>query len=212
MNELTNFIILSFTSLLSIVNPLSTAIVSLGFMVGISKKKKINIAKKAAITCFLVLTLFVFGGSFVFKIFSLSMEALRIAGGLVIIYIGFRMLNPQEFHKEVHPEHKKELEQKEDISIVPLAIPFLSGPGAITTTILLTSKSTSSTYHLLLVIVIAVISIISYYAIAHANKIHDLFGRSGVKTIEKIMGILILAIGVQFILVGIKDYILMMFL
>ena len=204
-------VVLWFTSLFSIINPISTGIISIGFLKSYSKKEKNKVAKKAAIASTLVLILFVFAGKIIFHFFGISLEALRIAGGIFIVLIALRMLNPHEFHKRLHPESHAEALKKDDISIMPLAIPLLSGPGAIATTILHTANISSPIEYGMLTGVIIVIGIISYLCIANASKINNVIGATGTKTLEKILGIILLTIGVQFVLIGIRDYVFLTF-
>ncbi|MBI3032292.1 NAAT family transporter [Candidatus Woesearchaeota archaeon] len=195
-----------FTSLFSIVNPISAAIISLGFMKNYTHQERKEVAKRAAIIASVVLIIFSLAGNAVFRFFSVSLEALYIGGGICICLIGFRMLNPHEFHKRLHPEVHAEALKKDDVSVMPLAVPLLSGPGAIATTILISSKITTTTERALLGMVIVVLGILIYLCIGNADRIDKFLGKTGAKTVEKIMGIIIVTIGIQFILNGITKY------
>ncbi len=200
-----------FTSLFSIVNPISAAAISLGLMKNSTHEERKEVAKRAALIASIVLIIFSIAGNSVFKFFSVSLEALYIGGGVCICLIGFRMLNPHELQKKLHPEVHAEALKKEDISVMPLAVPLLSGPGAIATTILISSKITTTVEYGLLGLVIVVLGILIYLCIANADRLHKFLGKTGTKTVEKIMGIIIVTIGIQFILNGITKYALMTF-
>lgn len=200
-----------FTSLFSIVNPISAAVVSLGFMKNYTHSERKEVAKRTAIIASVVLILFSLAGNTIFRFFSVSLEALYIGGGVCICIIGLRMLNPHELHKRLHPEVHAEALKKDDVSVMPLAIPLLSGPGAIATTILISSKITTNLEYGYLCLIIGILGILIYFCIANADRIHKFLGKTGTKTVEKIMGLIIVTIGVQFILNGITKYALITF-
>ncbi|MFH1439399.1 MAG: MarC family protein [Candidatus Woesearchaeota archaeon] len=208
MYNLLGFFILCFSSLFSIVNPFSTAIIYEALTTKYSKKEKKAAVKKACITMLIILIIFSLCGMFILKFFNISVDALRIGGGIYLIIISLRMLNPMKSQKELHPTSRKELRQKDDIAIVPLAIPFLSGPGAIATTIVLVTQTPNHLGLLILIGVIILITIITYIVLRNSNLlIKKMLGHSGIKTLEKLLGLIILCIGVQFILNGLKDYV-----
>ena len=117
------------------------------------------------------------------------------------------MLDPQRSQKELHPESTKDLKTREDISLVPLAIPLLSGPGAIATTILLTSEAPPVNGVPILLIAIIVVCILCNLVLRKTDMIKHVLGSSGIKALEKIFGLLILTLGVQYILNGISGYV-----
>src|SRR3989344_8746695 len=128
------FFVLTFSSLFTIINPVSAASVFLSITRGDSNLKRAIMAKKASITTAFVLILFAFAGNTVLDFFGITIEAFKIAGGIFIGLIGMTMLLSK--HEHFHsPKEKKEAMEKEDVSIIPLAIPLMAGPGAMTTTI-----------------------------------------------------------------------------
>lgn len=200
------FFVFAFSSLFAIVNPFSTAFVFVTITQNDSEKKKMMMAKKACLTSFFVMVFFVLAGDFVLKFFSITVESLRIAGGIFVAYIGFMMLNHGTLQKGATPEHMKEHIKKPDVSIVPLSIPFISGPGTISTLLLLTSQNhTPSSLTIILLSVLMVI-VLTYYILLNAKYLSRYLGSSGTKILEKLMGLIILTVGVQFILSGIALY------
>jgi len=197
---------ISFTSLFAIVNPVSTSIIFVTLSEGSPKWRKQRMAMKAAIVSCGVLLLFAVTGMLVLNFFGITTIALQIAGGIYIVYMGFRMIHPHQFHKDIHPQSRREFKGDVDVSIIPIAIPFLSGPGAITTTILIASKAESVLSYIALISAIIAVCIVSWILLAHAHRVKKLLGTSGMKTLEKVMGLIVLAIGVQFILNGLQSY------
>ena len=203
------FLLLCFSSLFSIVNPLSSAVVFEAISTKYTNKEKLDIIRRSALTMMFVLIIFSLTGLVILKFFSITLDALRIGGGLYLMLISFRMLNPTRSHKEIHPKTKSELKYKDDIAIAPIAIPLLSGPGAITTTIVLSTQNPTYYGLLTLIAVILIITILTYFILKNADWLTKRFlGHTGIKTLEKIMGLIILCIGVQFILNGMKDYLM----
>lgn len=154
-------------------------------------------AKKAAITASIILLAFMVFGSLIFTLFSITIEAFQIAGGLLVAKVGFDMLyhRPRQTEEE-HQEAKK----KDDVSLVPLAIPMLSGPGAITATLVWTAQAPSSLDKIALGGLIVIISIIAYVILISAHRLKKALGKSGTNVIERLMGLIVLVMGVQFIL------------
>ncbi|MEK6923250.1 MAG: NAAT family transporter, partial [Nanoarchaeota archaeon] len=128
------FLVLSLASLFSIINPLSAATVFMSITKSNTLKEKHAMAKKSVFIAAVILIFFALAGNYILQFFSITLEAFRIAGGLLIGYIGFEMLH---YGKKPFKSKKEEREAvlKKDVSIVPLAIPMMSGPGAITTSI-----------------------------------------------------------------------------
>jgi len=205
MKEIYLFAIAAFISLFTIINPFSTASVFHTITKGNNKKENKRIAKKACITSAFIMIFFIFLGDYVLHFFSISIEAFKIASGILVFGIGYKMINAGNRHIETK-EERKHAETKEDISIVPLAIPMMSGPGAIATGLVLMESAlvfSSSLAVASLVISIVLISIIAYFTLINAHALDKILGENGVRVIDKILGLIVLVIGVQFIIKGI---------
>jgi multiple antibiotic resistance protein len=204
------FFAASFSALFTIVNPFSTASIFLTVTRNDSMEKKKFMAKKACITAAIVLILFALIGNFILSFFSITLDAFKIAGGIIIGSIGMNMIHAgrEHFHSD---RERKEAMKKEDVSIIPLAIPMLSGPGAITTSIVLMGKTTGILDVILLITSIISVCLISYFVVSRANIIDKFLGENGRKIIDKLMGLIVLVIGVQFIINGIEGFIIKWF-
>ncbi len=206
MSEI-SFFILSLASLFAIINPFSTAIIFLSISQNSTLEWKRDMAKKACIAAAFVLILSTLAGFIIFDFFNISLGALEISSGIILLFIGFKMVNPLLKQKVIPPEHKKEIINKEDISVVPLAVPFISGPAAIATTVTLSAEG-GKFGGLIVISSIIIITILTYVLLLRANVIKRIFKDSGTKAVEKIMGLIILALGTQFILNGVRGFIL----
>ncbi|MFT4303030.1 MAG: MarC family protein [Candidatus Woesearchaeota archaeon] len=203
--------IASFSALFTIMNPISTASIYLTITKNNTLKEKRKIAKKAAIAAFIVLLSFALAGNLILIFFGITVDAFRIAGGLLITKVGFGMLSSKNDGREQITEEKdmeKEAIQKEDVSLVPLAIPMLSGPGAMTTAIVLMNetggwKATSIWYVIALIAAILTVCIVSYIILRQSVVVQKYIGKNEQAVIDKIMGLIVLVVGIQFIINGI---------
>ena len=162
--------------------------------------------KKAAIISAIILMIFVISGVLIFDIFSITIEAFQIAGGILVAKVGFSMLNSKADQIK-NKEEETELIKKQDISIIPLAIPMLSGPGAIATVLVWSNGAPGITEKFGILIIIMIISFISYFVLLKAKLLKKFLGQSGTQVIEKVMGLIVLVMGIQFIINALKTII-----
>lgn len=197
MNDPLTYFATSFISILAIMNPLSTIGVFLSLTKNNPPEEKAKIAFKTSLMAFCVLIVFAITGFLIFQIYGITIEAFRIAGGLVLLVIGLRMLYPQTSSGTTPPEGGQ-------IYIVPLAIPMSSGPGAITTVVVLASQATDFWMELSLWIAIFLSCTINYIVLRFSRNISRVLGSEGVAALIKIMGLLVCAVAVQFVITGLK--------
>jgi multiple antibiotic resistance protein len=196
------FFIAAFSSLFTIVNPFSTTSVFLSITRGDSQKKRDKMIKRASIVAACVLIVFALMGNYILSFFSVTVDAFRIAGGLIVASVGWRMLILKREHLKT-PKEKRAARQKEDISIVPLAIPMISGPGAITTAIVLAGDASGIRDVFVLLIAVIVVCWLTYFIVKESKLMDDKLGVTGRKVLDRIMGLIVLVVGVQFIINGI---------
>jgi len=205
MEEVYLFAIAAFVSLFTIINPFSTASVFHSLTKRDSAKKNMMVAKKACVTAVLIMIFFIFFGDYVLNLFGISLEAFKIASGILVFAIGYKMINSGNRHIE-SDEEKEHAENKEDISIIPLAIPMMSGPGAIATSLVLMEGAleVGSVWAVAsLVLSVVVIMIIAYFLLINAHVLDKVLGENGVRVIDKLLGLIVLVMGVQFVINGI---------
>ena len=198
------FFMLAFSSLFTIISPISTSSVFITITPKNSKKEKLQMAKKASITAALVLIVFGLAGNYILSFFNITLEAFRIAGGILVAGVGLQMLHTGKkyFRSE---EEEKEAIRKDDVSIIPLAIPLMSGPGAMTTTIVLIGKSSGLTGVATVIFAIVLVCWLAYLILSRASIIERYLDRNSRQVIEKLMGLIVLVIGVQFIINGLQE-------
>lgn len=189
-------------ALLPIINPFSTAPLFLAMTEGDSHKERMAQARRGVTYMVAILGSFLVGGSFIMNFFGLSLPGLRIAGGILVAGVGMRMLYPKDDHEQT-PEERAEMRAKRDISFTPLAMPSLSGPGAISVTIGLTSLAKSWTDYVRIFIGILIVAGIVYAVLRLSTRLVSLLGVNGLHAMTKVMGFLILCVGIQFVVNGI---------
>jgi multiple antibiotic resistance protein len=201
MQEGITFLVAAFVSLFTIINPFSTASVFHALTKGNSKKQNKKIAKRATLTAIIVLILFVFLGDYILKIFGVSIEAFKIASGILVLGVGYGMIyNGGKHFRNIDEKHARE---KEDISIIPLAIPMLSGPGAIATALVLMKSAEGNTISVLSILAsIIIVCLIAYLLLIKAHSIDKYLGKTGISVIDKVLGLIVIVIGIQFIVSG----------
>lgn len=200
MNEIFLFFVGSFVSLFSIVDPLVAVPVFVSLTERFSPERRIDIAKQASIYVFGTLLVFFIAGSLILKFFGISIEGLRIAGGLMIIGSAIEMLQKKE---KLLPKEQQESEAKDDIAFSPLAMPILSGPGSIALIIGLTSDAKSFSHYSVIIFVILLVSFLCYIFLRLAHIISQKIGATTMMSFNRIMGFILLCIGVQYIVNGI---------
>lgn len=152
-----------------------------------------------------VLTVFAIAGRFLFAAFGFTLAAFEIAGGLLLFYVAFEMLNGEITRTRLGQEDKADaLARRDEISIVPLGIPLLAGPGAISTVMIYIGSAGTNLFDIVSVFVaIAITTALSYAILRYGHGILDRLGRVGAMAITRVLGLLLAAVGVQFVLNGI---------
>jgi multiple antibiotic resistance protein len=189
-------------ALLPVINPLASAPVFMAITEGDSAEQRRQQALRGSAYMVAILVSFLIGGTFMMSFFGISIPGLRIAGGLLVASIGLGMLSPP---KQTEEERRREAaaRSKSDISFTPLAMPMLSGPGAIAVTIGFTSLARGWLDYVAIILGILVVAVIVYVTLNLSGHIVRIIGVNGMSALTKVMGFLILCIGVQFIVNGV---------
>jgi multiple antibiotic resistance protein len=198
--------------LLPIANPFSTAPIFLAVTTNLDTQSKNKLLKLTCLYMFSILIVFLLAGALILSFFGISVSALRIAGGLIIIVLGFRMLFPQSpQEKDNVPIHT--YEQAKNLAFTPLAMPMLSGPGSIAVIIGMAAQISERENILLRLGGYAVVGlgilvtvILCWFVLRSSTKITKLLGNSGIDALTRIMGFILICIGVEFMASGIKGF------
>jgi len=158
-------------------------------------------AKKAIVATFFTLMFFAFGGQLLFYLFGISVHSFRMAGGIIFFIMGFEMLHARLSSIKISAEYKNQ-EIVEDISITPLAIPMLAGPGTITTSIVLMKDAETIELKIILIAVILLICIITYFSLILSNLLTKWLGDTGMNVMMRLMGLILMVIAIEFFFKG----------
>lgn len=200
--------LLIFTSFFTLINPLSSMPVFMTMTVNLSPKKRKKTAKKATLVAFFTLLLFAFSGQILFNFFGISVNSFRIVGGVIFFAMGWDMLQARLAHMKHTDDEDKIDAYVDDISITPLAIPMICGPGAITNAIVLMEDAVTVPQKVLLISIIAVVLILTYLIYVGGSKIIGFLGETGNKVMMRLMGLIVMVIAVEFFFSGLKPIVL----
>ena len=198
MNHVT-FALTVFTGFFAIMNPIANIPIFLTLVSDYSEQEKRAINKNAVITAFFIILTFAVLGKFIFVIFGITIPAFKITGGILVFYVGFEMLQS----KKSTVKHLQPMSEDENISISPLAIPILAGPGTIVTAMNYVSDANYIEV-IIIILIFALICLLNFFAFNLGDFIVKKAGRNVITVVNKIMGLIIAVIGVNMVTEGIK--------
>ena len=198
----TQFFIFCLTTLFTLINPIGITPLLVVMTERFSKDERINIAKKGSLTAFTTLILFAILGSFIFNFFGITIEAFQIMGGILFFRNGLRMLDAKVGRSRTTPAEQEESQESDDIAISPIGIPLIAGPGAITATMLLSSQTPQLYSYATIGLSISVVLSFVYLILRNGDVLIRVLGTSIMRIIQRLMGLILLVIAVQFVING----------
>lgn len=196
-----NLLLISFAALFSVINPLGTLPIFIGLTKDKHKKEITSIAIWASFNTFIILVVSFFLGNYLLDFFGISLNSLRISGGIIIASSGFALLTGSfSKHKGMKKREKNDAYTRSEISLTPLAIPMLAGPGSISLLITYNQENPMYTDKLILVTSILSVCIITFLLLISSRFIVKGLGASGINALSRIIGFIVISIGVEFIL------------
>ena len=197
------FFIFCLTTLFTLINPIGISPILIIMTERFSKKEKINIAQKGSLTAFITLILFSLLGSVIFNFFGITIEAFQIMGGILFFRNGLRMLDSKIGRSRTTPAEQEESEESDDIAVSPIGIPLIAGPGAITAAMLLSSQTPQIYSYFTLIFSIFFVLSLVYLILRNGDMILKLLGTTGIRIIQRLMGLILMVIAVQFVINGV---------
>jgi multiple antibiotic resistance protein len=197
------FFIFCLTTLFTLINPIGISPILIIMTERFPQKEKINIAKKGSLTAFITLILFSLLGSVIFNFFGITIEAFQIMGGVLFFRNGLRMLDSKIGRSRTTPAEQEESEESDDIAVSPIGIPLIAGPGAITAAMLLSSQTPQIYSYFTLIFSIFFVLSLVYLILRNGNVILKLLGTTGIRVIQRLMGLILMVIAVQFVINGV---------
>ena len=195
----------AFMAFFAIMNPISNLPAYMALVADDSQKISRKIAFRSLLIAFVIITVFIFSGDFIFKVFGITIISFRIAGGILVAVIGYHMINGNHSPSYKGMEQQAVNSDPMSIAISPLAMPLFAGPGTITTALSLANGGLRN--QLITVVAFAILCVITYLLLRSAKQIAGFLGKNLMKIITKMMGLLLFSIGIQMIIVSVQTLI-----
>lgn len=203
--DLVSFAVVAFSAVFFIVDPFAVVPIFMAMTENDPPAKRRAMARRACFIAAAVLLFFTFGGGLLFKFLGVTLAAFKIAGGVLLLLTALDMLQSRQSETRATESEIREGAVKEDIAVVPLAMPLLSGPGSIATVMMLTSQSKRWFDLIVISVAILLTAFTSYWVLRGAEVVDRVMGKSGQAIIARIMGLLLAAIAVQFMITGVRE-------
>ena len=206
MNELFTFGLLAFTSFFTLINPLGSLPIFMTMTADLDARARNRTARKAIIVGFFTLLAFAFSGQLLFKFFGISVDSFRVVGGVIFFLMGMDMLQARLGKVKIKASEVRTYVN--DVSVTPLAIPMIAGPGAITNAIVLMEDAHTLQQKGVLLASMLLVLIIAYALFYSSSKIIKVLGETGNNVMMRLMGLIVMVIAVEFFFSGIKPMII----
>ena len=204
MDDFAQFALVSFTSILFLVDPIAVVPTFLAITQGESQDKRRTTARRACLAAAILLVVFAAAGNLIFRAFGITLPAFRIAGGAILWLVAMDMLRGERRTQESEAEIE-EGRRKEDVALTPLAMPLLAGPGAISTVMVLSGQARTPARTAVVYGSIVATMLISWIMLRIGDRVMSRFGQTGIRVIMRIMGLMLAAVAVQFIITGVME-------
>jgi multiple antibiotic resistance protein len=199
------FSLLALSSILFLVDPFAALPTFLAITDGADPARRRRTARKGALTCLIVLVGFALAGEAIFRAFGITLPAFEIAGGVILLMIGLDMLEAKRSPTQEAQGDAEDAARKEEAGIVPLGVPMLAGPGAITSVMVLVGQVQRPWQMAAILIAIVVTALVCYLVLGNSDKVVRLLGETGIRILVRIMGLLLVALAAQYFVNGLAD-------
>lgn len=196
------FFLYAFTSIFVIVNPIEATMVFLSLTSGLNAEEKKKIYRHTTIVAFEIAFVFAVGGDLVLRFFGITVDSLRVAGGILLFLVAMDMLRGGRQNRKVTEVEMRDANTREDISVFPLAMPLLTGPGAITTVVVLMGAASNLPEKAMVLLALALTFVLAYYILKFSELIDRALGITGIMVLTRILGLILGAIAVNFVATG----------
>jgi multiple antibiotic resistance protein len=199
------FSLLALSSIFFLVDPFAALPTFLAVTEDQDASRRVRTARKASLTAFIVLTTFAFIGQTIFHLFGITLPAFEIAGGIILLLIGLDMLEAKRSPTQESPKETRAAQAKDDVGIVPMGVPMLAGPGAITSVMVLVGQAQTRWQMGAILGAIAITAAVCFLVLGSAARVARILGETGIRILVRIMGLLLVALAVQYFVNGLQD-------
>jgi multiple antibiotic resistance protein len=204
MDDFAQFALVTFTSILFLVDPIAVVPTFLAITQNETVEQRRATAQRACLAAAILLIVFAAAGNWIFRAFGITLPAFRIAGGAILWLVAMDMLRGERSTQESEAEiHEGRL--KDDVALTPLAMPMLAGPGAISTVMVLSGQARTPARATVVYVSIVLTLLISWIMLRIGDRVMSRFGQTGIRVIMRIMGLMLAAVAVQFIITGVRE-------
>ncbi len=203
--EILKYIIEVLPAVIVILNPFGGALIFVSMTQDDTREELALQSKRTALTVVITLFVFMFLGQVIFHLFSITLNAFSIAGGILLFGMGMSMIKGQHPKSKITEKERAEVVDQEDISIIPMGIPVLAGPGSIATIMVYRSNAVQNYQIVTLSLAVLIAGILVYYVLKYSHILVERFGKTALRIISRIMGILVVTMAVQFIISGVTQ-------
>ena len=202
ISELLLYFVYAFTTIFVIVNPIEATLVYVTLTATLNSQERRHICRRTTLVAFAIAIIFSLAGDVVLRIFGITVDSLRVAGGILLFLVAIDMLQGIRRQNKVTAAELLDANQRDDVSIFPLAIPLLTGPGAITTVVVLMGAADSLTEKGLLLLAISLTFLATFFILKFSEYIDQALGITGIMVMTRIMGLILGAVAVSFVATG----------
>ena len=199
------FSLLALSSIFFLVDPFAALPTFLAVTSGQDAARRVRTARKASLTALVILSAFAAAGQYIFRIFGITLPAFEIAGGVILLLIGLDMLEAKRSPTQESSDEVQEATSKDDVGIVPMGIPMLAGPGAITSVMVLVGQAIDMKERLAIYSAILITCMVCFIVLGSAQRVARFMGETGIRILVRIMGLLLVALAVQDFVNGLGD-------
>ena len=199
------FSLLALSSIFFLVDPFAALPTFLAVTADQNEAKRVRTARKASLTALVILSAFAVAGQYIFRIFGITLPAFEIAGGIILLLIGLDMLEAKRSATQESTGDAEAAANKDDAGIVPMGIPMLAGPGAITSVMVLVGQARDFREHLAIYAAILITAVACFLVLGSAVRVARALGQTGIRILVRIMGLLLVALAVQDFVNGLVD-------
>jgi len=188
-----------------IVDPFAATPAFLAMTAGYEHVRRKQMARRAALTCLVILSVFATVGKYLFRLFGITLPAFKFAGGLLLLLVALDMLQARRSRTRETPEEQSDACEIEDVGIIPMGIPMLAGPGSISTVMVLVGQAPSWRDATPVLVGIGITSLVCYIVLASADRVEAVLGEIGIRIVTRLMGLVLTAIAFQFFVSALVD-------
>ena len=199
------FFIYAFTSIFVVVSPISGVVTFISLTSKMTHEEKNEIAKKSVTLACVIALFFAIAGNIILNLFSISVDSLRVAGGLLLFSIAFDMMHAKVSRESITEEEISQSQEREDIWVFPIGLPLLTGPGVISTVIVMMGSTESIEQKIIILVSIILTFVLCLYIFLFSRRIHKIIGYNGMLVFTRLMGLLLAALAVNLVSTGIIE-------